>query len=444
MIASAAIRRIKPFKELVKFEFDEHVNLFVGPNASGKSTLLRKLAFQTLDDDFYFGFKDQPHPKLHTRYSELYIRDPELRRRARRRRTDIFDRERENHREESKLRAQQMPWVFIPPSRLNIPFSDSIRELLSEKNAALQDLAQILDQGPSDIFDSKVVYLAADIINQQLLTETLDASEIDNLIKSKTVPYECSQAICRDVLTENQHGDYVQRVHLQNRNNIATTVVHNDMGVGTIDTNNTNARLFVGDLSSGTQGTFLWIWHLAMRMAYHYDFVNGWEKKPAVLLIDEIENHLHPTWQRRVIPALRQHFPGLQIFATTHSPFVVAGLKAGQVHLLKRNETGDVVASTNEQDIIGWTIEEILRAFMGVEDPTDDETATNAARLRELRSRKSLTDDEKAEMNHLRDKVSRDMLAGGPLNAQRERYADLMQQFLKSRLADAPQGEAQD
>lgn len=429
MIASAAIRWIKPFKYLVKFEFDEHVNLFIGPNASGKSTLLRKLAFQTLDDDFYFGFKGQSYPEYRSRMSRFA--------------TEQFIREKENYREESKSRAQQMPWVFIPPSRLNIPFSDNIRELLSEKNAARQDLRQILDQGPSDIFDSKVVYLAADIINQQLLTETLDASEIDNLIKSKTVPYECSQAICRDVLTENQHGDYVQRVHLQNRNNIATTVVHNDMGVGTIDTNNTNARLFVGDLSSGTQGTFLWIWHLAMRMAYHYDFVDGWEKKPAVLLIDEIENHLHPTWQRRVIPALRQHFPGLQIFATTHSPFVVAGLKAGQVHLLKRDEDGDVVASTNEQDIIGWTIEEILRAFMGVEDPTDDETATNAARLRELRSRKSLTDDEKAELNHLRDKVSRDMLAGGPLNAQRERYADLMQQFLKSRLADASQDGAQ-
>ena len=428
MIASAAIRRIKPFKYLVKFEFDEHVNLFIGPNASGKSTLLRELAFQTLDDDFYFGFKGQSYPEYRSRMSRFAA--------------EQFIREKENYREESKSRAQQMPWVFIPPSRLNIPFSDSIRELLSEKNAARQDLAQILDQGPSDIFDSKVVYLAADIINQQLLTETFDASEIDNLIKSKTVSYECSQAICRDVLTKNQHGDYIQDIPL--RKNVTTTVVHSDMGVGTIDTDGRENSVFVGDLSSGTQGTLLWIWYLTMRMACHYDFVNGWEKKPAVLLIDEIENHLHPTWQRRVIPALRQHFPGLQIFATTHSPFVVAGLKAGQVHLLKRNETGDVVASTNEQDIIGWTIEEILRAFMGVEDPTDEETATNAARLRELRSRESLTENEESELNHLRDKVSRDMLAGGPLNAQRERYADLMQQFLKSRLADAPQGEAQD
>ena len=89
-------------------------------------------------------------------------------------------------------------------------------------------------------------------------------------------------------------------------------------------------------------------------------------KKPAILLIDEIENHLHPTWQRRVIPALLEHFPGLQIFATTHSPFVVAGLKAGQVHLLNRDENGVVTATTNTEDIIGWTADEILRVFMGV------------------------------------------------------------------------------
>ena len=101
-------------------------------------------------------------------------------------------------------------------------------------------------------------------------------------------------------------------------------------------------------------------------------------------MIDEIENHLHPTWQRRVIPELLRHFPGLQIFATTHSPFVVAGLKKGQVHLLKRDENGVVTYKPNSEDIVGWTADEILRNMMGVEDPTDD-TAAATRELRELR-----------------------------------------------------------
>ena len=105
--------------------------------------------------------------------------------------------------------------------------------------------------------------------------------------------------------------------------------------------------IYLGHLSSGTEGTLLWIRWLALKMVHHYGFERDWASKPAILLIDEIENHLHPTWQRRVIPALLEHFPGLQIFATTHSPFVVAGLKAGQVHLLNRDENGVVSATTN-------------------------------------------------------------------------------------------------
>jgi hypothetical protein len=50
------------------------------------------------------------------------------------------------------------------------------------------------------------------------------------------------------------------------------------------------------DLSAGTEGTVWWIRFLALNMARHYDYEFGWEKKPAILLIDEIENHLHPTW----------------------------------------------------------------------------------------------------------------------------------------------------
>ena len=192
--------------------------------------------------------------------------------------------------------------------------------------------------------------------------------------------------------------------------------------------------LYTGALSSGTQGTLLWVWALALKISLHYLWENDWETKPAILLIDEIENHLHPTWQRRVIPALLEHFPGLQIFATTHSPFVVAGLKAGQVHLLHRDENSHVTATTNTEDIIGWTADEILRTLLGVDDPTDERTANAARELRQLR-REGFRNDPKAEeqrqsrMQELRILVDRDLLAGGPMARQREIFE---QQFAES------------
>ena len=177
-------------------------------------------------------------------------------------------------------------------------------------------------------------------------------------------------------------------------------------------------------------------------MVHHYQFELGWQDKPAILLIDEIENHLHPTWQRRVIPALREHFPGLQIFATSHSPFVVAGLKAGQVHLLNRDERGAVTADPNPEDIVGWTADEILRTMMGVADPTDDETASHAAELRQLRNEgpRPTPDQEEqrqARMRELRRSVDRDLLAGGPAAAQRElfegQFAEALEKYQQSR-----------
>ena len=180
--------------------------------------------------------------------------------------------------------------------------------------------------------------------------------------------------------------------------------------------------------------------YLAVKIAEFYDFVGDWDTKPAILFIDEIENHLHPTWQRRVIPALLEHFPGLQIFATTHSPFVVAGLKAGQVHMLKRDSNGVITASTNEHDIIGWTTDEILRTFMGVDEPTDQLTVDRRERLLELRRKEALTDAEAAEMEALRRQVNEDFLSSStPLGAQRERYGDMMLEFLRSRQSELSQ-----
>ena len=58
------------------------------------------------------------------------------------------------------------------------------------------------------------------------------------------------------------------------------------------------------------------------------------------MIVDEIDAHLHPSWQRRILPTLTRNFPNLQIFCSTHSPMMLAGLKAGQVQLLRRDENG--------------------------------------------------------------------------------------------------------
>ena len=186
------------------------------------------------------------------------------------------------------------------------------------------------------------------------------------------------------------------------------------------------------ELSHGTRSVLDWVRQFESGMKRYYQGHSDWKKMPGVFIIDEIDAHLHPSWQRRIIPTLQRHFPNVQIFASTHSPMMVAGLKKGQVHLLKRDETEQVVWSRNEQDIIGWTADEIYRTFMGIDDPTDELTVQRANRLRELRDTETRTEAEEDEMNALRRQVNQDLLAKGPVNPQDERYAELMHRFLVS------------
>lgn len=61
------------------------------------------------------------------------------------------------------------------------------------------------------------------------------------------------------------------------------------------------------------------------------------ERTEGVVLIDEIDLHLHPVWQRRVVPDLRRAFPRLQFIATSHSPQVLASVRRDEVRILREN-----------------------------------------------------------------------------------------------------------
>jgi predicted ATP-binding protein involved in virulence len=79
----------------------------------------------------------------------------------------------------------------------------------------------------------------------------------------------------------------------------------------------------------------------------------------AVILIDEIDVHLHPKWQRMIVPALEDLFPSCQIIATTHSPFVVQAVREENVQHLDHALHGDFTSRG---------IEEIAFTVMGIED----------------------------------------------------------------------------
>ncbi len=85
---------------------------------------------------------------------------------------------------------------------------------------------------------------------------------------------------------------------------------------------------------------------------------------PGIVLIDEIDLHLHPRWQRRVVEDLRRTFPRMQFIATTHSPFIVQSLRSGELIDLNKGPKGEYV---------NRSIEDIAEDVMGIELPQRSE-----------------------------------------------------------------------
>lgn len=81
---------------------------------------------------------------------------------------------------------------------------------------------------------------------------------------------------------------------------------------------------------------------------------------PAIILIDEIDVHLHPKWQRMIVPMLERLFPACQFIATTHSPFVVQAVDERKVQHLD----GKFMGTFKDRGI-----EEIAVKVMGIEHP---------------------------------------------------------------------------
>ena len=182
-------------------------------------------------------------------------------------------------------------------------------------------------------------------------------------------------------------------------------------------------------LSQGTQSIIQWLAHLLIGYAEYYDFPDDLSDKPGVVIIDEIDAHLHPSWQRRIIPTLTERFPNLQIFCSTHSPLMLAGLKSGQVQLLRRDEEGHVTVSRNDDDIIGWSADEVMRYILDMPNTTDLQTEERLNRLQELRRKDDRSPAEESEFQDLRRAINQD-LTSGPTAAQIERFADGMRKAL--------------
>lgn len=98
-----------------------------------------------------------------------------------------------------------------------------------------------------------------------------------------------------------------------------------------------NVALNFNVLPDGLKSIISWVADLLMRM----DRIRWKDNCPVfqrnfILFLDEIEVHMHPSWQRKILPAVQTTFPNAQIFVSTHSPFVVGSVDGAWIYKLEK------------------------------------------------------------------------------------------------------------
>jgi len=124
------------------------------------------------------------------------------------------------------------------------------------------------------------------------------------------------------------------------------------------------------ELGYGYQTTLSWIFDFSKKMFERYQNSDNPLKEPAIVLIDELDLHLHPQWQRQIINFLTNIFSQTQFIVTTHSPFIIQSIEKINLFVLDRTEDGIVVHRPKYKTFKGWTIEEILDEIHGLGEKT--------------------------------------------------------------------------
>lgn len=163
------------------------------------------------------------------------------------------------------------------------------------------------------------------------------------------------------------------------------------------------------DLSHGYKTMIAWMVDLAYRLFERYPDSANPLAEPAVVLVDEIDLHLHPRWQRKIFDYLSEKFPRTQFIVTAHSPLVVQSAPADANIVLLRREGDHVVAEQDMGSVNTWRIDQILSSdlFGGI-GARNPELEKQLERRRTLYSKTRLSPAEKTELKKL-DKLAEDL-----------------------------------
>jgi hypothetical protein len=158
-------------------------------------------------------------------------------------------------------------------------------------------------------------------------------------------------------------------------------------------------------LSQGYQSTIAWLADLIGHVMLENGGAVPLDQIRGLVLIDEIDLHLHPAWQVRLVKTLRAALPNVQFVVTTHSPMILPSLGASEIVVLDLDVEGNVIATEPGLSPMLLTASEIYRGFFGISGPYPTEIGEDYQRYMFLVGNSARTDDEDVELTTIRGKL---------------------------------------
>lgn len=365
--------------ERERIEFNPKLTVLIGDNGSGKSSVLEALSIAA--GSFFLGFDDIPSATI----SQNDVRNI----------TYLSG--------NLALREPQYPAVINCTGSLDNKTELSwSRELnganrnTTQKNASsiktfANNVQDMIRQRNNELVLPIISFYGTGRLYAQKKDSSLNEIEIDGAV-SRTLGYkDCLSAMSNEKLmikwfkkmtfSEIQEGTEIPELTAVKKavskcmaNVIPdcqqeSVTVRYDVKLGELqliylDNNNNKMMQPMHELSDGYRNTLGMIADIAYRMAVlNSHLLEKCTETPGVIFIDEVDLHLHPQWQKKILGDLQSVFPNVQFIVTTHSPHVIASVKGENIVRLEQYRVVE-----NIENSFGKDANLILNTFMGVSE----------------------------------------------------------------------------